>query len=238
MASFTNNYNNTFTDTNIDTDTEQSNENSFINKIKERIILKKLDRFQFVDFNNLPPKLPVLKPTLNSIEINAALEVIQTNELILGKSTLSSRVMIYMDCDGIAWEVAVNNFNNEIIDVEYCGSRQSDNSQATNIVNLPNHNEIYWSGPNIFNKKNSKEYKMIISVVLKGIISDSTIYLDNEQIEQTLKNLSYVDPWKVLNIKSIPTDSHIFATKIPNGNIWIVVTNWSLDDVICSYQLV
>lgn len=246
MANFTNETNNTFTF--VNTDTELSAMDSLVDKIKELIIHKKLEQFQVLDYSILPPKPPVLKPSLNSIEINAALNEIRPGELTLGKSTLSSKVMVYMDENGIAWQVAAQ-FNNEIINVEFCGKKvpspgtNSDTTisnhdlQIEEISNLPEHNEICWSGTNIFNKTNSLEYKMIISSVIKGVVTEPYIGLDMESVEKISNTLNFLGPWKVMHVKSVPNVLHVFATKNADGTIWVVVTDWTIKHVCYSYQL-
>ena len=120
MASFTIETNNIYTCASAEN--EQSAMVNLIEKIKEQIIQNKLGRFQVLDYSKVPPTPPVLRPTLNSKEIDAAINSIQPGELILGKSTLCSKVMIYMDENQIAWKVAVQN-NNQIICVEPCGPK-------------------------------------------------------------------------------------------------------------------
>lgn len=244
MTSFNNEKNNTFTFDNANI--ELSALDSLVNKIKERIILKKLEQFQVVDYSIFPPKPPVLKPTLNSIEIKAALNEIQPGELTLGKSTLSSKVMVYMDENGIAWQVAAH-FNNEIINVEFCGKKllgTNTNETVNNldllieeISNLPENNEVCWTGTDVFNITSSLEYKMIIGSVIKGIVSETYNGLDMESFEKISNTINFLCPWKVMHVKSIPNDLHIFATKNADKIIWIVVTDWTIKHVCYSYQL-
>lgn len=243
MASFTIETNNIYTCASAEN--EQSAMVNLIEKIKEQIIQNKLGRFQVLDYSKVPPTPPVLRPTLNSKEIDAAINSIQPGELILGKSTLCSKVMIYMDENQIAWKVAVQN-NNQIICVEPCGHklivpRENTNAdtnkleeQIDAIAGLPEHTEISWSGPNIFNKTNSHEYRMIIASVLEGIQSEPVIELDADSLDK-IQILNQMSPWKILHIKSNFNNSHVFAVKNADGNIWIVVTDWAMKNVTCSF---
>ena len=106
--------------------------------------------------------------------------------------------------------------------------------QIDAIAGLPEHTEISWSGPNIFNKTNSHEYRMIIASVLEGIQSEPVIELDADSLDK-IQILNQMSPWKILHIKSNFNNSHVFAVKNADGNIWIVVTDWAMKNVTCSF---
>ncbi len=217
----------------------------FVKQIKQRIFKRKLDGFKLVDYTNEPPSLPILKPTLNSNETKLILSEIKPGELKFGKSTPFSKVMVYMDEQRVAWEVAAHT-NNTIIDVELChiapntidSSEQNKiSSYIDEIISSINMNCSY-SQPNVYNKTESREYKMILTAVIKGVCSEPSLKLEQELVSQTINQVSSLDSWKVLIVKSVDNQSHVFATKDSNGNIWVIETDWTMNQVISSYQLV
>lgn len=246
MAIYTGTINNTFTD--AISEIQPSGMEQFIKQIKERIILKKLDKFKIIDYNIIPLKTPVLKPTLNSQEIASALSYIELGQLVLGKSTLSSKVMVYMDEEGIAWEVAALS-DNTIINVEYCGKKPTEKKDEDNkselstkieeIVNFVDSIDMTLTNTsiNVYNKTESNEYKMIIGSVLNGTFGEPIKNIDLELIDQTIQQLNIVGPWKVINISSAQNDNHTFGVKDPNEKYWAVVTNWSINKIICCFQI-
>jgi hypothetical protein len=246
MSSFTNEFNNTNTFTESKPEVENSGMYEFIEQIKEQIVQKKLNGFKLVDYSVEPPKLPILKPTLNATEINAVLCNIKPGQLVLGKSTLFSKVMVYMDEDGIGWTVAVYS-NDTIIDVEYCGKKQIKTQDKENdniscylmeIINSVAKDEISWDKPNVYNKTESNEYKMILTAVLKGLCLEQTVELEPELVSQTIDKISLLTSWKVILVKSINNQSHVFVTKDANKNIWAVETDWTISRVFSTFQLI
>ncbi len=215
----------------------------FVKQIKQRIFMKKLNGFKLVDYTNEPPALPIFKPTLNSNEIKLILSEIKPGELKFGKSTQFSKVMIYMDDNGVAWEVAAHS-NNIIIDIEMCRSPCTTKLTDTNkissyiedIISSINMNCNY-TYPNVYNKVESHEYKMILTAILKGVCSEPSLKLEPELVSQTINQVTFLDSWKVLIVKSVDNQAHVFASKDSNGNIWVVETDWEMNQVITTYQL-
>ncbi len=228
---------------------ENSVKEELIKQIKQRIFMKKLNGFKLVDYSIEPPKLPVLKPTLNSHEIKLILSETQPGELNFGKSTPFSKVMIYKDEHGVGWEVAAYT-NNSIIDVEMCRiPYETDETDETNqnkiscqisdIVSSAYENDNF-TYPNVYNNTESREYKMVLTAVLKGLCSDQTVnsVLEPELVSEIIEKVSVLTPWKVIVVKSVDNQSHVFVTKDTRENIWAVETDWTMNQVISTCQLV
>jgi len=242
MSTFINNIDNTFTDTENQPVFSESVMDKMISEIKELIILKKLSKFQLVDYTNSPPPCPVLKMTINTGEINSAMKNIEPGKLVLAKGKSSSKVMLYMDDDSIVWEVAANS-NNVIIDVEYCSPANfprkvnNDNKISAYLKNIaesmhPDDKEIIY--PNVFNLPESLEYEIIVGKILKGMVTqDKTFdqFVEYQVILETINVLQKLEPWKVINIRSTQPNFHVFMCKDYNNKIWLVVTDYNLRKV-------
>ncbi len=225
---------------------ENSAKEELIKQIKQRIFTKKLNGFKLVDYSIEPPKLPVLKPTLNSHEIKLILSETQPGELNFGKCTPFSKVMIYKDEHGVGWEVAAYT-NNSIIDVEMCRvtyetdetNQNKISCQISDILSSVYENDSF-TYPNVYNNTESREYKMVLTAVLKGVCSDQTVnsVLDPELVSEILEKVHVLTSWKVIIVKSVDNQSHVFVTKDTSGNIWAVETDWAMNQVISTFHLV
>lgn len=216
----------------------------FIEEIKERIIYKKLENFKILDYN-LPINFPVLKPSLNIHIVEELVKNLLPGQIILGKSSGKKKVMLYMDNSGKVWEVTVVD-NDIVFDVDYCSyldkyeiefDKNVKDESLHQIINYNQSSKEMETYPNVNNKRNSSEYKMMVMAILELIDMnsvDTQSYIDMPTLITLVNTLNEmpVKEWNFIHVSSHKGLSHVFITCDNMKRIWILVTNWDLSAII------
>jgi hypothetical protein len=209
----------------------------FINQIKKLIIKKKLDKFKLINFDT-QIECPILKPTLNTREIDYIMAEINPGELRLARIQECLKIMIYLDHNNTGWEVCVLNNNNHIIDIEFCGNKFQ--SEPEPIEKTRRFNEIVQSidttykNINVLNDTYLPEFKMIIYAIISQEISQElniNDFIESHIIYDTINTLNMVGFWKVIYVESKREDCYVFMVKDEKNKFWIVVSEKTLTKI-------
>ena len=219
---------------------------------------KKLKMFNIININEYPIDLPILKPTLNISEQELSIDNLGCGHYVNVKSRILTKIIVYRDLDGRFWEIAMKN-DNSIIDIEpfivngYDGiTRKNDkvSEMVDELIELNNKNIYSFSiftptvfTQNVFNCINSPEYKMILYAILNcknNFPVSNQQYVKNEELVESIKLFSKIinNNWKVIKITSINLSSHIFITCDDKQQIWMIVTDWLLDNVTDVFPII